>query len=57
MIEALNAEIDGAVERYLATPPQPPEAIFDFLYAELPPTLAGQRAAVAGSTHEGGNHG
>jgi 2-oxoisovalerate dehydrogenase E1 component alpha subunit len=57
MIDALNAEIDGAVERYLATPPQPPEAIFDFLYAELPPALAGQRAAVAGSTHEGGNHG
>jgi 2-oxoisovalerate dehydrogenase E1 component alpha subunit len=56
LIEQLNAEIDGAVERYLATPPQPPEAIFDYLYATLPAALAGQRAAVAAAMHEGGGH-
>jgi pyruvate dehydrogenase E1 component alpha subunit len=46
LIEELNAEIDAAVERYLATPPQPPEAMFDHLYAELPRALAEQRAEV-----------
>ena len=41
---------DAAVERYLAARPQPPEAMFDHLYAELPRALAEQRgAAVAGA--------
>jgi pyruvate dehydrogenase E1 component alpha subunit len=48
--EALLAEsaaaMEGAAEAYLATPPQPPEAIFDHLYAALPEDLAAQRAAV-----------
>jgi 2-oxoisovalerate dehydrogenase E1 component alpha subunit len=47
LVEGLNAEIDGAVERYLATRPQPPEAIFDYHYAELPRALAEQRALAA----------
>ncbi len=47
LIEEINAEIDAAVERYLATPPEPPEAMFDHLYAELPSTLLEQRLAVA----------
>ena len=37
----------GAVEAYLATPPQPAESMFDHLYAELPPELAAQRAALS----------
>lgn len=49
LIETINGEIDAAVERYLAVPPQPPEAMFDYLYAELPAALAEQRAAVAAS--------
>lgn len=48
--EALLAEtttaVEAAAEAYLATPPQPPEAIFDHLYRELPEELRGQRAAV-----------
>jgi 2-oxoisovalerate dehydrogenase E1 component alpha subunit len=53
LIEELNREIDGAVERYLATPPQPPEAMFDHLYAELPAAYAEQRIAAS----RGGEHG
>ena len=48
--EALLAEtaaaVEAAAEAYLATPPQPPEAIFDHLYAALPEDLRAQRAAV-----------
>jgi pyruvate dehydrogenase E1 component alpha subunit len=40
-------EVDAAAEEYLAIPPQPPEAMFDHLFAELPAELAAQRRAVA----------
>ena len=46
LVDQLNREIDAAVERYLATPGQPPTAMFDHLYAELPRALAGQRMAL-----------
>ncbi len=46
LVEELANEIDAATERYLATPPQPPESMFDHLYATLPPALAEQRAAL-----------
>jgi pyruvate dehydrogenase E1 component alpha subunit len=46
LIDQIDARIDTAVETYEATPPQPPEAMFDYLYAELPAALAEQRAAV-----------
>lgn len=53
--EGLIADCDGQVERavaaYLATPPPPPTDMFDHLYAQLPPSLAGQRAEVAGGAH------
>jgi pyruvate dehydrogenase E1 component alpha subunit len=49
--EALLAEcgekVEAAVEEYLATPPLPPSAMFDHLYAVLPPALADQRDALA----------
>jgi len=54
--EAINAELDAAVERYLATAPQPPTAMFDHLYAELPPALADQRAELARIRATGGDH-
>lgn len=45
--EALRAdcasEVDAAAEEYLATGPQPTEAMFDYLWAELPPDVARQR--------------
>ena len=47
LIDAVDAEIDAAVAAYEAMPPQPPEAMFDHLYAELPAALGAQRAAVA----------
>jgi pyruvate dehydrogenase E1 component alpha subunit len=50
LIDDLNREIDDAVERYLATPGPRPEAMFEHLYAELPPALVGQRAAVAAAS-------
>jgi 2-oxoisovalerate dehydrogenase E1 component alpha subunit len=56
LVDELNREIDDAVERYLATPGQPPEAMFDHLYAELPRVLVGQRTAVAAAV-AGGGHG
>jgi 2-oxoisovalerate dehydrogenase E1 component subunit alpha len=53
LVEEVNGEIDAAVERYLKTQPQPPEAMFDYLYAELPRALAEQRAAVAAGEGDG----
>jgi pyruvate dehydrogenase E1 component alpha subunit len=53
LIEENNREIDAAVERYMAVPPQPPESMFDHLYAELPAAYAAQRVAAA----RGGDHG
>lgn len=47
LIADCTAQVDAAVEAYLATPPLPPEAMFDHLYAVLPESLAPQRAAVA----------
>jgi len=56
--EALQAEcqeeLEQAVADYLALPPQPPEALFDYLYAELPQAYAAQRLQVIekGAQHE-----
>ncbi|HEX4025238.1 MAG TPA: pyruvate dehydrogenase (acetyl-transferring) E1 component subunit alpha [Steroidobacteraceae bacterium] len=36
-------QIEAAVRQYLATPKQSTDAMFDFLYAELPPGLYAQR--------------
>jgi 2-oxoisovalerate dehydrogenase E1 component alpha subunit len=45
--EKLRAEaaeqIEQAVRDYLATPPLPPEAMFDHLFAQLPTALQEQR--------------
>lgn len=48
-------KIDASVEEYLATKPLPPESMFDYLYAELPPAYAAQRAAVAAGKNGGGD--
>ena len=48
--EALQSEckqqLEQAVNNYLAIAPQPPEAIFDYLYANLPEAYAQQRQQV-----------
>ncbi|MBE2291011.1 MAG: pyruvate dehydrogenase (acetyl-transferring) E1 component subunit alpha, partial [Xanthomonadaceae bacterium] len=42
------------VDAYLATPVQPVEAMFDYLYADPPPELLAQRAAVIASERRHG---
>jgi 2-oxoisovalerate dehydrogenase E1 component alpha subunit len=52
LIDGINGEIDAAVERYLATPPMPPQAMFDHLYAVLPAAYTEQQiAASRGADH------
>ena len=46
LIASCSVEVEAAAEQYLATPTQPVEAIFDFMYDELPADLAAQRAAL-----------
>ena len=46
VLEQSTATVETATEAYLATAPQPPEAIFDYMYATLPADLAAQRKAV-----------
>lgn len=43
LIEEMRDEIEAAADEYLATPPLPPEAMFDHLFATLPAPLAEQR--------------
>jgi pyruvate dehydrogenase E1 component alpha subunit len=50
----LSAEIEAGVRAYLALPPQPPTAMFDYLYASLPRALAAERAALAADGPGGG---
>lgn len=49
--DSLNAacidKAEAVARAYLALKPEPPEAMFDSLYASLPSTLAAQRAEVA----------
>lgn len=42
LLEACRRTVEEAVERYLATPPDRPTAMFDHLYAELPAALRPQ---------------
>jgi 2-oxoisovalerate dehydrogenase E1 component alpha subunit len=55
--EALAAEcqkaIEAAIERYLASSPRAAETMFDYLYAELPRSYAGQRAELGGGSSNG----
>lgn len=46
LIEAVRGEVEAAADAYLAAAAEPPEAMFDHLYAELPPDLLEQRQAM-----------
>ena len=46
LIEACKNQIDEAEVAYLAVEPQPVDAVFDYLFAELPPALKTQYADV-----------
>ena len=43
LIIQCNSEVETAVNNYLNTPAQPPSAMFDYLYAELPEAYHEQR--------------
>src|SRR5215813_13713756 len=45
LLAEITLTIERAAEAYLATPPQAPEAMFDFTYESLPKDLAEQRRA------------
>jgi 2-oxoisovalerate dehydrogenase E1 component alpha subunit len=47
LLETCGQEVEAAADRYLATAPQPPTAMFDHLFAELPQDLAKQRACLS----------
>ncbi|NNE51732.1 MAG: pyruvate dehydrogenase (acetyl-transferring) E1 component subunit alpha [Sulfitobacter sp.] len=42
LLRACAEEVDAAAETYLATEPEPARAMFDHLYADLPPDIAAQ---------------
>jgi len=48
LLAEITLTIERAAEAYLATPPQDPEAMFDFTYETLPKELAEQRQATLG---------
>ena len=53
LLEECGRKIEAAAEAYLATGPEPAEAIFDHLYAELPESIAAQRATLLGGDSDG----
>ncbi len=48
-----KAEAERVAQAFLATPPEPPEAIFDSLYASLPRSYAWQREEVRAAGAQG----
>jgi len=46
LLSDCRQEVERASEQYLQMPPEPPLVIFDYVFAERPPELAGQRASV-----------
>src|SRR6516225_3009215 len=48
LLAEITLTIERAAEAYLATPPQGPEAMFDFTYESLPKDLAEQRQTALG---------
>lgn len=55
MLEELAQQVQDAVDNYLNTPTEPSEAMFDYLYAELPERTLAQRelAILRGSKSRG----
>lgn len=44
LYEALNKEMNEAVDQYMNMPSEPPESMFDYLYQKLPQALEAERA-------------
>lgn len=54
LIKECNEQVNREVEQYLATPPPTPAAMFEHLYAALPPALDPQRATALRSAPANG---
>jgi 2-oxoisovalerate dehydrogenase E1 component alpha subunit len=52
LLAEIAATIEAAAAKYLATPPQSPDTIFDFTYANPPEDLAEQRRAALAAAAE-----
>ncbi|MGB0468608.1 MAG: pyruvate dehydrogenase (acetyl-transferring) E1 component subunit alpha [Pontibacterium sp.] len=52
----VSLQVQSAVETYLATPAQPVESLFDYLFAELPESLREQREWAMVKAMAGGSH-
>jgi pyruvate dehydrogenase E1 component alpha subunit len=50
-IAECGQRVDEEINAYLQTPVQPVEAMFDYLYADMPPDLLAQRAAAIALEH------
>jgi len=48
LLDECAKEVETEVAAYLATPPQAPQSMLEYLYAELPRDLMGQHAALSG---------
>jgi len=46
-----QAQVEAAIERYLATPARAPASMFDHLYASLPEVYATQHDELQGASH------
>lgn len=58
LLEEVANKVDQAVQKYLNTPRQPVETIFDYMYADLPEFLEEQRAHAARyAESDGSDHG
>ncbi len=53
LLASVEQEIEAAVERYLTMSAEPPEAMFDHLFAALPSSLSSQRQAVHADAADG----
>jgi pyruvate dehydrogenase E1 component alpha subunit len=51
VVAECQAQVEAAVERYLATPVREPASMFDHLYARLPEVYAAQRDELEGASH------
>ncbi len=56
MMAEVVAEVQTAVDNYLATPADSPEAMFDYLYEELPSRTQEQREYAINNKVVGGHH-
>ncbi|MDH3701924.1 MAG: pyruvate dehydrogenase (acetyl-transferring) E1 component subunit alpha [Alphaproteobacteria bacterium] len=52
LIAECNRQVEQAADQYLGMQPQPPEAMFDHLYAVLPPSLIEQRDAMLAAARD-----